>query len=698
MTKIHLNGVISFLLILVFTGLIYSNTFNSSWHFDDFGNIFQNPKLHISDLSPASLLNSMKASINGGYYNGKSFYRPVTMLSFAINWYFGKSDVWGYHFVNTVIHVISALFLYLATFHLFKTKNLKKRYSDKAYSIALFSTIIWVIHPIQSQGVTYIVQRMASMAAMFYIISIYCYLKARLATSTRERLLFYFLLLLNGLLAVGCKENAALLPLAIFLMEVIFFHKLEQISFQRKMFFALGGVFGILFIIGAAFVFYKNPFGFLGGYANRPFTLWERLLTESRIVILYFKQIFYPVASNYSIVHDIKISTNLFSPWTTFPSVIAIASLLSIGVANIKKRPLVSFAILFYFVNHIVESTILPLELIFEHRNYLPSMFLFLPVAVGLNNVLNFYREKNQLIFSLIAIGTSVFLFLTGFATYTRNFDWQSEETLWKAAIQTAPGNPRGYQNLASLYYQRKGMYDISIALNQKALTLEDKNPEYSKMVSYDNLQFNYMQKKEFKKAVYYGQKAVEAYPDSNNARYSYIVSLLSVNRLEEAEKQVDILIDEKKRPDIIYLYMKVHILLKMGRAPEAKPYILKAFKAAPLSPKSRLYLGIYHFKVHNYERANQYISLALDGITPDDQLFLYFLLIENAEKAHRKDMQVHYMRKILKKYTLPVIVLEIRELEKDMFPLVSLSFESLEKNLKLAITTVIYSSTKQGL
>ncbi|WP_212637876.1 tetratricopeptide repeat protein [Desulfocicer vacuolatum] len=624
----------------------------------------------------------MKASINAGYYNGDSFYRPVAMLSFALNWYIGKSNVWGYHFINTVIHIISALFLYLATLQLFKTNILKGKYWNDQFSIAIFSTLLWAIHPIQSQGVTYIVQRMASMAAMFYIIALYCYLKARLTYSTKNRLLFYSFFLLGGILAVGCKENAALFPLSVILMEIIFFHKLNKISLQKKMFFILGGSLSILFIMGAAFLFYKNPFGFLSGYAHRPFTLWERLLTECRIFILYFKQIFYPVASNYSIVHDIKISKSLFSPWTTLSSLIAVGSILIVGVLNIKKRPLLSFAILFYFLNHLVESTILPLELIFEHRNYLPSMFLFLPVSAGLHTLIDFYENKNRILLSLIVIIAACFLFLTGFATYIRNFDWQTEETLWKAAIQTAPGNPRCYQNLASLYYQRNGMYDISIALNEKALTLDDKKPEYSKMVSYDNLQFNYMQKKEFEKAVFYGQKAVEAYPDSNKTRYNYIVSLLSTNQLKAAEEQLNILIYDKKRLDIVYLYMKAHLLLKMGRYLEAKSYILKSFKLSPLNARSRMYLGFHHFYLHDFDKTNHYLRLAIADIQPDDQLFLHFVLIENAFNAGRFDMAHLYLRRILSHFTLSVIFNKIKELEKEQFPIINFSFDRLKNSI----------------
>ncbi len=689
--------IFALLLISIFIFLIYSNTFDASWHFDDFGNIVENPKLHISDFSPNSIIKSLSASINGGYYNGQTFYRPLVMFSFALNWYFAKLNVLGYHLVNTMVHITAAFLLYLTISKLLNTPNMGNKFKANSFSISFLSAIIWAIHPIQIQGVSYIVQRMASMAAMFYVASLYFYLTARLSSSLKIRFIFYPLFFLSGILAVGCKENAALIPLSILLVEIIFFHRLEQISFQKKMLFVLGGILSIMFLIGAASLFYKTPFGLLNGYTHRPFNLWERLMTESRIFILYFKQIVYPVASNYSIVHDIKISKSLFYPWTTLPSFIAITSLLGIGVANIKKWPLVSFAILFYFLNHLVESTIFPLELIFEHRNYLPSMFLFLPVAVGLHNALTFYRKKNQLMFSLIAISATAFLFLTGFTTYIRNFDWQTEETLWKAAIKTAPGNPRCYQNLASLYYQRKGGYDIAIALNKKALTLEDKRPDYSRMVSYDNLQFNYMQKKEFDKAVFYGQKAVEAYPDSNNARYNYIVSLLSTNRLEEAEKQVDILIHGKKRPDIAYLYLKAHLMLKMDRPHEAKPYILKSFKLSPLNAKSQMYLGLYHFHLHHSDRADHYLRLAIDGMSFDDQLFLYFVLVENAINSGRFDIKNIYLNQILSRFTLPGILSKITEMEGTDFSMVDISFGRLRESIKLTINETAAKLAETG-
>ncbi len=685
------NCLKAFLLIFFFVGFTYSNTYDASWHFDDFGNIVENPKLHIFDLYPESLSKTIRASINDGYYNNQSLYRPVAMFSFALNWYFGKADVIGYHIVNTLVHITAAFFLYLSIFNLLKTPNIGNRYRGNRHPIALMAAIMWAVHPIQIQGVTYIVQRMASMAAMFYIMAIFFYLKGKL--SEQWPFFYYSLCLLTGLLALGSKENATILPLSILWVEIIFFQKIKRLNIQK---YGLISVV-VIFFLGLVFVFYTTHLSFLDGYSYRPFTLSQRLMTEARVIVLYFYKLIYPVASNYSIGHDIEISTSLFSPWTTIPSIIVIFALVGASIKTIKQYPLIGFSLLFFFLNHLVESTIIPLELIFEHRNYLPTMFLFLPLAAGLQFVLDFYRNKNKGLLLFIFAAASSLLFLTGLATYTRNFDWKSEETLWTSAIRSAPGNPRFYQNLASLYYQSTGAYDKAIALHEQALLLKDKRPEYSKMVSFDNLQFNYLRKKEFDKAVFYGKKALEVYPDSNNARYNCIVSLLSVNKLEEADHQVDVLITERKRPDLTFLYMKAHILLKLKNLDSSKAYILRAFKSSPLASKSQMYLGFYHFGVKHYDQTDYYLNLAIPGMMRSDQPLLYLVLIENAIHAGWPQKLEHYCNQFLSNFTVTEIIDVIEKMEREKYPLVKLSYKILRGQLSEAISAQAASLPNQG-
>ena len=125
-------------------------------------------------------------------------------------------------------------------------------------------------------------------------------------------------------------------------------------------------------------------------------------MTEPRVLCIYLSQLFYPVPTRLSIEHDIIYSTSLIRPWTTLPAILGVFFLIGLAGRQMRRRPMLSFAILFFFLNHAVESSVLPLELIFEHRNYLPSMFLFVPVAIGLQRVLDFYRAKQSVLYPVL--------------------------------------------------------------------------------------------------------------------------------------------------------------------------------------------------------------------------------------------------------------------------------------------------------
>lgn len=205
--------------------IIYSNTFNASFHLDDFQNITKKTQLHLKNLYPETIYHAIFESQAG---NKKVFYRPVSCLSIALNWYFGKDDVTGYHVVNIAVHILTAFFLYLTLLSLFITPNLRGKYSGNEHFIAILATVLWAANPIQTQAVTYIVQRMASMAAMFYIIGIYFYLKARTNNLQKKKILFFSAVFISFLLAVGSKENAVMLPVSLFFLEIIFFRDMSD--------------------------------------------------------------------------------------------------------------------------------------------------------------------------------------------------------------------------------------------------------------------------------------------------------------------------------------------------------------------------------------------------------------------------------------------------------------------------------------
>ena len=366
-----------FILLFLLIGLIYSNTFDASWHLDDDDIIIQNPRLHLNDLQPDTLVQTFFASIDNGRYQGEQIYRPISCLTFALNWYFGKNHVTGYHIVNITIHFITASILFLTISNLFNSPNLKSTREENQYFISLLTAVLWAASPIQTQAVTYIVQRMTLLACMFYILGIYFYIKARTGTSLSIRMIFYAGCAAAFLLGLGSKENTITLPAALLLVEMIFFQNLGHKKQKIILLSGLAIVAGLIFFLGIQLFTNGNTLAFLSGYEIRSYSPLERLLTEFRVVIFYLSQIFYPDSNRLSIAHDITISTSIFSPWTTFPSILVVLFLIIFSLTQVSKRPILAFGILFYFLNHLIESTILPLEIIFEHRNYLPSLFLF---------------------------------------------------------------------------------------------------------------------------------------------------------------------------------------------------------------------------------------------------------------------------------------------------------------------------------
>ena len=654
--------------------LVYSNSFHSSWQFDDFQNIINNPKVTISDLSPESLSNAMHAAFRGGRYDSDRPYRPLPMLSFALNYYLGGDQVLGYHIVNLAIHILTALVLFFFIRLIFSTPALKGTSRKTAYNTALLASLCWAIHPIQIQAVTYIVQRMASMAALFYILGMLSFIKARLPGRGGGRLLYALGVPVCFVLSMGCKQNAATFPLAIGMVELIFF--VVPVTRGRALAKKLVIIATVsVFILGIAAVLLLQGKG--GGlfdtYELRSFTLWERVLTEFRILCMYLYQIVYPSVSQYSIDHEIMLSTDLFHPWTTLTAVGFISFLVAWGIAGIGKRPLVSFALLFFFLNHGIESGIIPLELVFEHRNYLPSFFLFLPIGFIVVKYLQQLVDsgKKTMIF-WVGLGLSLFVFMLGMATYTRNFDWQTQKSLWESAMAKAPGNARPYQNLANGYYQKAGYFDEAIDLYEKSIDLKDSKPQFSRLVSYFGLSTTYKLKGDWEKALYYGRLAVDAVP-TDAAVKNYIIALVELGRIDDAVQIFEDNFSDMNTAQ--YLNMKAQLLIKLGRMTQAYKASLAAIHSGGFGgiTFSRFAYACMYLK--KYEKADAYFNKSLSLFFKRDQISLHLARIENAARAGFSKRKQGYIKALVNKFTGKEIGDFISRLRTEKYPL--LKFDS---------------------
>lgn len=672
--------LVGMLLIFVAVLLAYSNTFQSSWHLDDYHSILDNPHLHIEELKPESLYQSFFAAPGGGKYSGESLYRPISCMTFALNWYLGQDDVFGYHVTNLIIHFFSALFIYLCTICILASPNVHQRFEGRAHFIALLASLLWAVHPIQIQAVTYIVQRMASLSAMFCLFSLWLYLQGRNKRTNRLQIFYFIGSSLCYLLALGSKENAIVLPASVALIEILFFQDLSEKKPNKVL--VLGGLACVIAITIGLNGF--NATGVLSGYEMREFTLIQRLMTQPQVLISYLSQIFLPLPGRFSLEHDVLISRSLLSPWTTLPAMLAVLGLIMTGLMQIRKRPLVAFAILFYFLNHVVESTVIPLELSFEHRNYLPSSFLFIPIAIWIVDTLRWCRSKNHVVSGVAYSGIFILvLFLMG-STFLRNDVWATEKSLWEDAISKAPGQARPYQNLAYQYYEIIGRYDVALSLYKKALTLQAPNPKRTRAQILTNIGVIYGKAGDYEKAFGFYQKALEVSPKQLKPRYNATMALIGMGKWEEALQQVDDLI-VRKPEDKDSNNLKGSILLKLKRPEEALLYLQKSLDMDPTYFKALINMGIALFQTGKYDQSESLLSLA-HQLAPEQGLPILCLL-ENSIRANDLKRANIHLQKLHDSVGLDEIFMVLKSIGQNNF-LVPISYDILTSFIKENIGT----------
>jgi len=582
--------------LLIVLSLSYGNSFDCSWHFDDEDNITQNRNIR---LEPFTWDHIQK--ISHGFRDEGKISRPVAYISFAVNYFFGGLNVFGYHLINFLIHYFSSVFLFLFIFNTLKLPLLKEKYEKHAYSIALLSTMFWAISPVHVTAITYIVQRMASMAGLFYIMSMYFYLKFRTSPSAIKYIHIVSCLIFAAL-AVGTKENAVMLPLSIFLYDLFIIQGLTKDNIKKNIKIV---VIPLIIIIAIGFLF-VDATSILNGYGIRPFTMKERLLTEPRIILFYISLLFYPLTSRLTFLHDIEISKSLLDPWTTLVAILLILFILTISLVKAKKWPLFAYCIVFFFINHIVEGSFISLELIYEHRNYVPSMLLFVPLAVGLVNCLEYFLHR-KVIFYLLATAITLLIIVLSVAVYMQNNIMRNELSLWSDNVRKSPFLHGPHQNLA-VAFLRSGRFHEALDELEKAHKSFNSANIVNKDTTYRTLGDYYYITGHDDKALEYYKKSIVSYWTNSKTAYAFnriAVILIKKGKLSEAERMIKEAIDIT--PSEAMFYETYSEILNKNNQPEAA--IKQAQKALRLNPDS--FLAYRHiagaYKIKNNKKSEQH-------------------------------------------------------------------------------------------
>jgi len=505
-----------YLLFAAVVFLLYSNTFQSPFIFDDWQNLSQ-PSIQMNRLS----LDAIRQAAFEGLLD-----RPVANITFALNYYFDGYELVGFHLVNILIHLGAGIFLYMFLQTTLSLEQAQQRFEYGAL-LPLTAALIWLVHPVQVQSVTYIIQRMNCLAAMFYVLAMLCYAQARISRIMWKKIVLFCFCAISALLALGSKEIAATLPFFILLYEWFFFQDL-QISWLKKRFFPIAATCVLVSIIVLAYLGANPLERILADYKIRDFTLRMRVLTEFRVVVFYISLLLFPYPERLNLNHDFPLSFSFFEPMTTFLSLCILLGLLVLAIRLAKSERLLSFCILWFLGNLFIESSFIGLEIIFEHRTYLPSMMAVFAVALLAKRLL--HRRW------LLILITIIVLTLFSLWTVQRNMVWANPFRLWQDVIVKSPNKVRPYNNLGRLLVE-SGRSREAILVLQKAIRLEPDNIKTT-----INLAAALIQERRFSEAITLLVRNLDRLEKSPEAHLNLGAAYFYSGNLEAARRELEIL------------------------------------------------------------------------------------------------------------------------------------------------------------
>ncbi|MCA1804600.1 MAG: hypothetical protein LC646_04475 [Xanthomonadaceae bacterium] len=440
--------------IILICWLLYMPGLSGDFLFDDHPSILNNKATALESLGTDELKQVFASGTAG------PLKRPIAMMSFALNHYATGYDSYWFKATNLIIHCINGMGVFILSYLLlnaYRTHQENRLSREYIYLLSAAISLVWLIHPINLTSVLYVVQRMNSLAAMFSLLGLILYAVGRMHQLKGEAGTIWICLglFIATPLAVLSKENGILLPAFITVLEIVFFRFRGVRGNNKRILIGLHAAIVLIPILLLSYLLIASPASILGGYQARDFTLLERLLTQTRVIWFYISQIFLPVNAKMGIYHDdMAISSDLFSPASTFAAVLGLLALVATALFSLKRAPILAFGIIFFLVGHSLESTILPLELVHEHRNYLPSFGLLFALLFYISYPLALKDSAR-----LRQIGACFMIATFALVTFTRSYIWSDPVTHITFETENHPDSPRANQEIGQLY-MRMGLSD----------------------------------------------------------------------------------------------------------------------------------------------------------------------------------------------------------------------------------------------
>lgn len=445
-------------LALTLALLAYRPGLTGGFALDDYTNIVQNAALHVDSLSWDEL---SQAAFS---FRAGPTMRPVSMLSFALNSYFcGPENALAYKTTNLAIHLLNGLLVFLLLLQLlqaYRRKHAPSLLEGRIEWLALITGALWLLHPLNLMPVLYVVQRETALSSLFVLLgcNVYLWGRMRRLSGLSGTWLIWTAVPLLTLVATFSKESGALLPVFTLVIELFIFRfrsPQARLDTQAALFYVpmliLPACAALLWIIGSH--------GAVLDYSHRDFTLGQRLMTEARVLCLYIRLTLLPDLNSMGLYHDdIAVSHGLLQPVTTLLSILGIAGLLATSILLRRRLPLVALGLAWFFGGQLMESTIFPLEIAYEHRCYLPDLGLIL-AAMSLIYPLESSNRLKQVRYAFIVVAFCACTFLT----WQRASDWQDNLTFSAAEARHHPESPYATYMLGQTYANKALFEDANL-------------------------------------------------------------------------------------------------------------------------------------------------------------------------------------------------------------------------------------------
>lgn len=428
-----------FVLLFFVSFAIYWPGLYGDFFLDDYAHIVHNSTVHITNLTFDSIWSAANSTSSG------PLGRPLALVSFALNHYSTGLDPFYFKLTNTLIHALTVIGVYFLlrkiTGHLAPNRH--------SFAIPFIAALLWAVHPLNVSTVLYAVQRMTGMAALFTVwgMVLYCHGREQLIAAKTSGWGWIAGGVIAGAIGLYAKETAILILGYLLIIEcMVFRYRMPTCSQHRFL--------QIMYVIaiGAPLVWALTTHVFASSwvhdaYANRAFTLQERLLTESRVLWDYLNLTWLPNIQEMGLYHDgYKLSHGLFVPLATIVTLAIHITLIVIACLCHRRFPYFTFAIAWFYIGHSAESTLLPLEIKYEHRNYLPMLGMVLAMVYSVFAITDHFKNPKKTSAAIMAaliltfggaavVRSAQFGDVVGFATMEAEHNPESSRANHQAAV-----------------------------------------------------------------------------------------------------------------------------------------------------------------------------------------------------------------------------------------------------------------------